>query len=282
MYKDTKWAKQIIAAQRGDGGWGNFHTHSLPSQAPMTTEQALRRLERLGYTIGDSCIQKAVAYMADCLVGKKELPDRREKVHNWDIFTSLMLAAWIRRFTPDIPAANRVASQWAAVVSHAFQNGRYCQEQYHFAYFEAFGEKPSGGRLLDFVNFYVVSLLRNQLSEKREAALIEYILEKPDGIYYIYEASLSLLPPVFESRQASRYLAAMELLAGYRHAVQRLSFVTAWLKENRNENGKWDMGKTVKDNLYFPLSESWRKKETREADCTERILNLLFALSGSL
>lgn len=33
----------------------------------MTTEQALRRLERLGYTMGDECIQRVVSYMDDCL-----------------------------------------------------------------------------------------------------------------------------------------------------------------------------------------------------------------------
>ena len=63
MHKDTKWAKQIIAMQEEDGKWGSFHTLSVSSGRPITTEQALRRLERLGYTIEDVCIQKAVSYM---------------------------------------------------------------------------------------------------------------------------------------------------------------------------------------------------------------------------
>ena len=52
-----------------------------------------------------------------------------------------------------------------------------------------------------------------------------------------------------------------------------------WLNANKNENGKWDMGKTVNDKVYFPLSDDWRKRETREADCTERITSLIRALS---
>lgn len=42
-----------------------------------------------------------------------------------------------------------------------------------------------------------------------------------------------------------------------------------------HKDGKWDMGKSVNDKVYFPLSDDWRKKEIREADCTERIEKLL-------
>ena len=59
MHKDTRWAQQIISMQEKDGKWGFFHTPSGSSRRPITTEQALRRLERLGYTIEDICIQKA-------------------------------------------------------------------------------------------------------------------------------------------------------------------------------------------------------------------------------
>jgi hypothetical protein len=51
--------------------------------------------------------------------------------------------------------------------------------------------------------------------------------------------------------------------------------VADWLLANRNENGKWDMGKTVNDKVYFPLSDDWRRVAVREADCTERIEKLL-------
>lgn len=52
-------------------------------------------------------------------------------------------------------------------------------------------------------------------------------------------------------------------------------FVVDWLNGLKNENGKWDMGKSANDNVYFPLSDNWRKQETREADCTERIMCFL-------
>lgn len=275
MHKNGKWAKDIIALQQTDGKWGWFHSLSQFYDAPITTEQALRRLERLGYTIEDECIQKAVMYMDDCLTGKKAIPDRREKLHNWDIFTSMMLATWIRRFTLDNPNANAVAKQWAEIITCAFAGGVYNHSDYFMAYHATFGINPKGSRFVDFVNFYPISMLTDCLDKSTEEALMNYVLSKEDGIYYVYDKALSTLPCSFESREASRYLGAIELLSKYDFAKDKLRFVVDWLIDQRNINGKWDMGKAVNDKVYFPLSDDWRKQETREADCTERVKSLL-------
>lgn len=125
--------------------------------------------------------------------------------------------------------------------------------------------------MIDFVNFYPVSLVNNVLDRQTEIALIHHVLHHESGIYYIYDRSLSILPESFESKKASQYLAAIELLARYRCAKEPLRFVTDWLKEQQKANGQWDMGPKANDKTYFPLSDDWRRKETREADCTERI-----------
>ena len=274
MHKDTKWAKQIIAWQEADGKWGCFHSLSQFYGASMTTEQALGRLERLGYTIEDECIQKAVSYMNDCLTGKQEIPDRKEKVHDWGIFTSLILATRIRRFTNDNLKANQVAKQWADIITYAFEKGIYNHEKYVAAYREILGLKPGGGRLIDFVNFYPISLLNDMLDKKTEEAFINYLIHHDSGIYYIYESCISDVTENFMSKKASRYLAAIELLARYPNAKYQLGYVVDWLNQYRIED-KWDMGKDVNDKVYFPLSNDWRKKETRIADCTERIKSLI-------
>lgn len=279
MHKDVKWAKEIISLQDSEGKWGIFHSLAQPTTKNITTEQALRRLERLGYTIEDECIQKAVSYMNDCLIGEKSIPDYREKVHDWDIFTSLMLSTWIRRFTTDNPVANKIGKKWADVISGAFIGGTFNHEEYVSAYTDILGLKPGGGRLVDFVNFYPVSLVRDCLDEKTEQAVVDYILEGDNGIYYIYNSKIAVLPQVFESKNASYYLAAVELLSKYVHARHKLNFVIDWLNDNRNENGRWDMGKMSNDKVYFPLSDNWRKREDREADCTERITKLMAELS---
>ncbi len=99
-----------------------------------------------------------------------------------------------------------------------------------------------------------------------------------DG-WSVYDDKISVVPQIFESKNASRYLAAIELLSKYKHAKYKLGYVIDWLNHNRNENGNWDMGNGVKDKVYFPLSDDWRKKEIREADCTERITNLINELA---
>lgn len=275
MHKASKWAKQIIELQDSEGKWGWFHSLSQFYDSPITTEQALRRLKYLGYTIEDECIRKAVSYMNACLIGEKEIPDRREKLHNWDLFASMILATWIREFTMDNPMANQVAGKWAKIITHAFSQGYYNHDNYVAAYEKIMGMSPRGGRFVDFVSFYQVSLVRGCLDTKTEEAMFDYLLNKEDGMYYIYDRRIKDLPPDFESKQASRYLAAIEILADFEQAKPKLQFVADWLNDNKNENGKWDMGKTVNDKLYFPYSDDWRKREVREADCTERITKIL-------
>ena len=53
------------------------------------------------------------------------------------------------------------------------------------------------------------------------------------------------------------------------------SFVLRWVEQNRDDNGQWNLGTKAKDGIYFPLSDSWRKEETRKADCTYRIENII-------
>lgn len=278
MYRNGKWANQIRSLQEPDGKWGWFHSLSRFSASPITTEQALRRLQRLGCSMEDDCIKRAVSYMDDCLAGRNTIPDRREKTHDWDIFTAMILSAWIRAFTPDNENANKVAGQWAKVVSRALESGAYDHGVYVTAFQDTFGIVPYGGRLKDFTSFYQLSLLRGCLDPGTERTLLDHVLKKPDGIYYVYEHRLLDLPACFESRTASRYLAAVELLSGYGAAGEKLGFVRDWLMANRKEDGTWDMGSMVNDKVYFPLSDDWRKKQARIADCTTRISALLACL----
>ena len=273
-------ARKILALQKEDGCWGYFHTLSGPERYPISTEQALRRLSILGFTMADEPIRRAVSYMDDCLAGRQAIPDRREKTHNWDLFTAMMLATWIRRFVPDHDHANQIARSWASVITAAFATGAYDAAAYNRAYSNTFGLSPRGARFEDFVSFYQVSLLSDTLDATTEATVFDYILRHPHGIYYIYEAApLVDLPPEFATRQASRYLGAIALMADYRRQIHKLSFVADWLAQQRNENGGWDMGGTVNDKIYFPLSASWRPKGARENDCTDRITRLLTRLA---
>ena len=278
LYKNTKHAQKICSLQDSEGTWGYFHTHFSDSPSPYTTESALRRLELLGFTIEDDCIQRAVTYMSDCLSGVKTVPDKQEQHVDWSVFTSLMLAARIRRFTQDNPAANAVAKAWASIVTRAFAAQTYDDRAYLQAYRDTWGTDPKGGRLRDLSQFYTVSVINGYLDEKTERCLLRYLIDKPDGIYYAYEKHIGTLPYAFTSRDASRYLGCIALLAEYPTAKHELQFVVRWLECNRNANGGWDMGRDAKDGVYLPLSDSWRTPAAREADCTYRISNLLAKL----
>lgn len=276
MYKDSKWAKEIINLQNKDGSWGYFHTLSEPNKNPMTTEQALRRLEILGYTIYDDCIQKSVEYMLKCLERKIQMPDRREKTHDWDVFTDLMFSTWIRRFTKDITVANKLANTWTGIISSAFASGFYSNQDYILACNNAFSQKIWGDRLLDFVNFYQVSLISDCLDIETEKLVFDYIFNYEKGIYYMgIDRPAYKLPEVFESKDTIRFLRLIELLSRYKNNLYKLDYVVDWLSNHKNQDGKWDMGTKVKDYISFPLSDSWRTKENRINDCSYTINKLL-------
>jgi len=279
-YKDGKWAKRILELQHEDGSWGYFHSLSNPTpKQPMTTEQALRRLEILGFTIDDKPIKKAVKYMNGCLIGKNRIPDREEKRHNWNVFTSLILSTWIRIFTKDNEAANNTSEKWIEIINNCFINNSYDHNIYVDKYENIFGIKlnPKAGRLVDFVHFYTISLLTNELDKKIEPRYFKYILDHDIGMFYVYNNKIKNVPNIFQAKITSNYLRAIELLAKYDNpeCKKQLKFVNKWLIENMIKNDEWDMGRESKDGIYFPLSDSWETEKNRIMDCTYRINNLL-------
>lgn len=86
----------------------------------------------------------------------------------------------------------------------------------------------------------------------------------------------STIPDIPEVKpDCGLFVEIMQILADYKLAGSKLGFAVEWLIKQRDENGQWDMGVKVKDNVYFPLSDSWRKPEDRKRDCTERITKLI-------
>lgn len=278
-HKNGKWANQILEACHDDGMWGNFHTMSRPVKGrPITTEQALRRLYILGYTIEDEVIQRVVDRMVLCVKGEQKIDGYYEKKHDWPFFEKLMLSAWIRIFEPQNQYALKVAYGWAEIAEKAFASGVYSREDDIRAFTERQGRKPKSGFETGFGMFYHAALLKGVLTQKTESLFLDYYLTKPDGMYYIYDKPLNKVPDVFASREASCYLAALEVLAEYDLAKEKLQFVIDWLNANKDDNGQWDFGSKANDSVYFPLSDSWRKVEDRKKDCTERVSAFLSKL----
>jgi hypothetical protein len=283
---DSKWVKQILDLQHEDGSWGCFHTLSNPTKEhPITTEQALRRLRVLGLTKDDEPIKKAIAYMEWCLA-QPISPVFQEKTHlrYANIFSDLMLSANIRRYDRANALALTVARKWADILEAAFADGTYDHPRYVQAYEKILDSKlnPKAGFLVNFSCFYHLAMLPGLLSERAESGLFDYVLNNPTGVGYMTEKPVAELPDNFASKKTSHWLAVIELLAEYRLAPEKLCFVVDYLMQNHLSLGVWDMGAKANDGIYFPLSDSWRKAEDRQRDCSARIKKLLDKLTAKV
>lgn len=277
-YKSSVWAKKIISLQTSSGNWGYFHTLSTSSKVnKITTEQALRRLQILGFTENDKVINRSLKYLHNCLCHKDSIPDRIEKSHNWSIYVELMLSTWIRRFSNKFEKANEIANKWGIIFSVSFTKNGLCIESFNKEFINQFSEKPFGPRLLDPINFYTLSIISNTLSRINEKHIIDYVIHHPTGIYYIYGKCISTLPSLFQSKQTNTFLSAIELLAEQKYikSNKQLRYIIPWLNKNQSIESTWDLGPSVKDGVHFPLSDSWRLSANRVHDCTNRINKLL-------
>lgn len=271
---DSELAKKVISQQWEDGSWGRFHSMNTSNNSSFTTEKALRRLLTLGLDKNDEPIIKAVRYMEAYLKDELDLRDYKEKRHDWQLLTRLFVSTWLLRIDSENRLASREAQKWAAVVTEGFTGGAFDERAYIDAYKEIL--KPEEGKSIWMIqNFYIVSLLSGLLDEKIESSFLDYILHDDKGIYYIYDGRLLTNPQEFQSKQANRYLRAYNLIFDYPTGGQKSQPFVRWLKQNQGEDGFWDMDKVVKDNIHFPLSDSWRKVINRKIDCTVSILRIL-------
>ena len=272
-HRTSQWARAILSAQQEDGTWGAvFHCMAQPTAKPLTTEQALRRLHALGFTIEDEPIRRCVDTMAACLRGERKIDTYWEKGLDWAMFEPLMLAAWIRRFDRCQPDALTYARRWARVAEAAFATGTLNEAAWNTAYEAEFHRKERHPQPLGLWAFYHAMLLPGVLTSSTERAFVQHILHT--GMYYIHPAPLIIPPAELASKQASYWLAALELLAEYPCAHEALAFATAWLYLNATD-GQWDFGPKASDKVYFPLSDSWHSAAIRRVDCTERIRSFL-------
>jgi hypothetical protein len=280
---NSKWIKQILDLQHEDGSWGCFHTLSNPTKTqPLTTEQALRRLCVLGLTKDDEPIKRAIAYMERLLTGEIPDPDRIEKSPNWAVNRPRIIAADILHFDRTNSIALEIAKRWVSVMEQACANGAVDFDVYLSCYLNEFGiplmknadkaKKQCGN---DICNYYPAVMYAGLLTERAESAWLDYLLQYKGGLYYVYEKQLNTPPAEFASKQTSYWLAALEVISIYRLAPEKLSFVVDYLMQNQHDPGVWDLGKQAKDGIYFPISDSWRKAEDRQRDCTVRIKKLL-------
>ena len=269
-----KWARAVLLQQLPGGTWpGGFHGLPRPGAKPLTTEQALRRLHALGFTIADAPIRRCMDTLASCLRGERKIDAYWESGIDWAMFEPLMLAAWIRRFDPEQPDALAFARRWAKVAGAAFAAGACDESAWNAAYEAEFHRQARHARPVGFSPLYHGMLLPGLLRPDAECALVRHILHT--GMYYVHERPL--LPPSagLTGRDAVSWLAALDVLADFPHARAELSFAAALLHLAAGPDGAWDFGPDAKDGVRFPLSDSWRTEAARKSDCTAYVQRIL-------
>ena len=277
--RSGKWADAILRQQQPDGTWpGGFHGLAQPGtgKKTLTTEQALRRLHVLGFTAADEPIRRCLDTMAACLRGERKIDSYWETGIDWAMYEPLMLAAWIRLYDPEQPDALAFASRWARVAEAGFSGGSHDSDAWNAACEAEFHRAARHPRPLGFSALYHTMLLPGLLSPTTEAALVRHVLHT--GMYYIHERPLTPPPACFQSRETSRWLAALSLLTAYPAAREELAFAKVWLHLNARPDGAWDMGAACADRVYLPLADSWRSEAVRAADCTSYVRRALALL----
>lgn len=267
--------KKVTNIQWDDGSWGRFHSMSTTGSINLyTTEKAMRRLQNLGLDKNDTPIKKVISYMETYMKNEIQLRDYIEKKHDWYLLTRLFVSTWILRFDNENALALEEARKWAKVITHAFSQGIFNETLYKDAYIEYLNPEPNKF-VWQIENFYIVSILRGLLDNDTESRFINHLINSNKGIYYIYSNNLMIPPKEFQSRESNRFLMAWQLILDFKQGRKHSSILKNWINNSRGEDGFWDNGSIAKDNLLYPLSDSWRKKINRKIDCTIRILKMV-------
>ena len=220
-----------------------------------------------------------MAYIRQCLRRERQIPDRREKAINWSAFEALMFASWLRVFDCEDPDAEPVAELWAEFVRWSLVDGVFDGDAYEATYRQRIPKLDRNERVIWPAQFYVVNLVRGLLDESTDRRFVSHLLGNPSGMLYVYDEQISVRPAEFASLRTSRWLAALEQIAGYASAPALLARDLRWIAQNQGPDGVWDLGPRSRDGVYFPLSDSWRDPADRKRDCTARIRALFARLA---
>lgn len=273
------WVRQLATHQRGDGGWGRFHSRdsSLQSAVP-TTEWAVQRCLALGVDVEHPIGRRATRYLEEVLCGRRPFPDPAERNDRWQVGVDLFAASTLCLLDPDSPALLPSRALWIAILERAFVGGRYDQEAEAAAHRELTGATVAGGYLV-IRNRYTLALLGSAPDLVPTVPLMIYadwVAERGAG----YLEVPALPPPDPSPGVLDRWLTTLELLAPLPGASERLRPAVAWLDQRRGEYGFWDLGPRPPDSPAYPISADWRSVRRRRHDHTARVLALLAAVNA--
>jgi hypothetical protein len=272
----SPWILEPENEQREDGSWGRFHSAMKTKGKIGTTEAAVERGLALGLEASDPIFRATINYLSRLLKGLIDFPDPPERNNRWATGKQLFAASTLARICPTLPILDKTWRLWATIARHSFNSGKYDPEAEIRAHQMLTGASVKDSYLV-LNNRYQLALLGSRaakLSKALENALVEWVWHKKDGVGYL-EIPLSNPPCRFTPGMLDRLFTSLELLSYFPSWSIFAGNLIGWLWTKRNDEGFWDFGPRASVSVYFPLSESWRRKRYRQHDWSTRVLALL-------
>jgi hypothetical protein len=276
---ESKHVQSLGASQLQDSTWGRFHSQDSKVKVPFrTTEFAIRRALALGLTKSDPILKKACDYMEKFLQGKATWSDWVEKHEGWLPNTRFITAATLAEVDPENPLLEPILKLWMEILQRTFTTGRYDPVAERNAHRDLNGIHTKGKYLHLGMMYPLLILSLASLPENLEVALLRWLWDRDEGMYYATPQKLSEFPSV-DSPRFSSWLDGLMVLSRFPRAGQVISPALDWIWQQRNSEGLWAYHPRPGVTPFFPLSEDWRRPYNRVIDCSIYVL-LLFSRKG--
>jgi hypothetical protein len=280
----SQQVRTLLREQRGDGGWGAFHSRSTTArQKTASTEVAVERALSLGLNDSHPALQQTKRYLLGILQGKTPFPDYHEKNDRWPTGMRLFTASTLCLIDPTHSELGRERDLWRQIALRTFQSGSYSEEDEIEAHRELTGATVKGSYLV-INNRYALNILgskKDLLPPGIEEALLSWILKSPAGIGYL-GVSLQMNAPLGCPGPLDRWFSSLELLIRlFPHRTGTLKTQLDWIWDCQGADGLWDFGPRAQGSTFLPLADSWRSRRNRLVDWSTRVLLLSSGATGS-
>ncbi|MBN1392480.1 MAG: hypothetical protein JW947_06735 [Sedimentisphaerales bacterium] len=271
--------QELKHEQLSDGSWGRFHSgnHGTKRRIP-TTEIGVNRAIAIGLKHDHFILRKTVRYIIQILKGRLDFPDPPEKNDRWATGIRLLAASTLSSIQPNLSVLDGTLGLWLKIAHKTFASGKYDADAEIYAHRELTSATVKNS-YLTLGNKYQLILLgsrTNVLSPKAEKALLTWVWNKQNGIGYLCQP-LYNFGTHLGTASIERWLTSIEIFSRFKSWRPFANKAIDWLWDNRNQQQLWDFGPAAKSkySYYFPLSDNWHRKQSRQNDWSVRILALL-------
>jgi len=283
---------ELEAAREEHGMWGQYHTEKTKIRRIFkTTEVAMRRCQSLGLDLEDQIIRTLLESIIGMFTGKVPWPDSMEVTNAWmNMGFRWPLFGGIATLDKNNPILDKPWSTVAELVTGSFKSGEFRQQDHDETFMKlAVNELTNAQKKrLSAIQFIgtggwplMVGATKNDLHYKIEKLYIDWLINKPEGIYGRSPYPYKNMPDIFES-DFMGYMRVQTLLAPFKAWKDGYGEeVLDSLRNAADENGLWYPGRGTKS-LYVlksynmhQLADNWRRPEAAKIDFSIFILNFI-------